>query len=75
MQMFISSTQRLYTTGHYLGLYQAVQTREKVFYCFYKMWPGKRKRTLTLYRLTVETIYYPFKMDHVKRLNAFLIRL
>ena len=43
------------------------------------LWPEKRKRTLTLYRLTVETVYYPFsirlKMVSVKRLNTFLIRL
>ena len=27
-----------------------------------KVWPGKRKRTLTLHRLTVETVYYPFSI-------------
>ena len=28
----------------------------------HKMWPGKRKWTLTLYCLTVETVYYPFSI-------------
>ena len=46
-----------------------------------QLWPGKRKRTLTLYRFKrnsatsrLASVYYLFKTGHEKQLNGCLIR-